>query len=368
LLCLGPIKGLFLLRWEESWNIAENRRAFMKRSFFLRRDSVLRQYAGSTIVSAVAFVLFLAPSLARSQPQTNAWPQRNVRLILPFGAGSATDVAARLLGERLSARWNKPVVVDNRPGGDGLVAINAFISAADDHVLLYASSASFLAHPYTQEKVPYNLERDLLPIARISHTVLSIAGPAEANFKTIAEFVARARAEPGKFNVAGAAGVPEFSVDAFVKVQKLSVTKVPYRDVVQAGRDLGENRIQLLSSSYAVVRPLVEANKVRLLAVGGNQRSKIVPNVPSVIEAGFPELAVETTSGFYGPSVMSIDLRKRVAADIVAVANDPTISARITASGQDMVPAGPEELTQTLKSQSEKTAAVAKILGMGRKN
>lgn len=309
----------------------------------------------------------LAASQADAQTAQN-WPQRNVRLILPFGAGSATDAAARLIGERLSTRWGKPVVVENRPGGDGLVAINGFLSANDDHVLLFSSSASFLAHPYTQEKLSYNLDRDLQPIARVSHTVLSIAVPAATDMKTIADFVARARKEPDKLSAAGAAGVPEFTLDAFLKMHKLGVAKVPYRDVVQAGRDLGEDRIQFLVSSFAVVRPLVEAGKVRVVAVGGNERSKVVPDVPSVRESGFPELVTETTSGFYGPAGMPLELRKRIAADVVAAASDPVISQRIAATGQDMVPAGPEELAATIKAQSEKTAAVAKVLGLARKN
>jgi tripartite-type tricarboxylate transporter receptor subunit TctC len=326
--------------------------------------------------SMVRLFLFVAASLvalatgapSQSHAQAQPWPQRPVKLILPFGAGSATDAAARLISERLSTRWGKPVVVDNRPGGDGLVAIGAFVTAADDHVLLYASSASFLSHPYMHDKLPYNLERDLLPIARVSHTVLAIGVPAATDFKTIADFVAGARAQPNKYNVAGAAGVPEFTLDAFVKSQNLTVTKVPYRDVVQAGRDLGEDRIQFLVSSFAVVRPLVEANKVRVVAVGGNQRSKAVPTVPSVIESGFPDLVVETTSGFYGPAGMSLELRKRIGADVIAAASDATISERIAATGQDMVPAGPDEMVQTLKQQSEKTAAVAKVLGLPRKN
>jgi tripartite-type tricarboxylate transporter receptor subunit TctC len=318
----------------------------------------------------VTITLLSAATLCSSQSSVQAqdWPQRNVRLILPFGAGSATDSAARLLGERLSARWGKAVVVENRPGGDALVAINAFVSAADDHVLLYASSASFMAHPYTQERVPYDLERDLQPIARVSHTVLSIGVPAATEFKTIADFVAGARAAPDKYNVAGAAGVPEFTLDAFVKTQNLKVTKVPYRDVVQAGRDLGENRIQFLVSSYAVVRPLIEANKVRVVALGGRERSKVVPHIPSVVESGFPELAVQTTSGFYGPAGMSLQLRKRIAEDVIAAASDVTISQRIAATGQDMVPAGPEELAQTLRQQAAQAAAVAKVLGLQRKN
>lgn len=316
------------------------------------------------VLLAALAVAFLPQPAAQAQ----TWPQRNVRLILPFGAGSATDAAARLIGDRVSSRWGKPVVVENRPGGDGLVAISAFVSAADDHVLLYASSASFLAHPYTQEKLPYNLERDLLPIARVSHTVLSIAVPAETDIKSIADFVARARAEPTKFAAAGAAGLPEFTLDAFLKTQNLNVAKVPYRDVVQAGRDLGENRIQFLVSSFAVVRPLMEAGKVRVIALGGRERSKVVPNVPSVVEAGYPDLVTETTSGFYGPAGMPLDLRTRIATEIVAAASDPVIAERIAATGQDMVPAGPDELAATIKAQVEKTAAVAKVLGMVRKN
>ena len=321
-------------------------------------------------LAAVAAVLAGALACLCNAPvQAQTWPQRNVRLILPFGAGSATDAAARLLGDRLSARWGShAVVVENRPGGDGLVAISAFVSAGDDHVLLYASSASFMAHPYVHEKLPYNLERDLLPIARVSHTVLSIAVPAATGFKTIADFVADAGANPDKHNVAGAAGLPEFALDAFVKTKNLKVTKVPYRDVVQAGRDLGENRIQFLVSSYAVVRPLVDAGKVRVIALGGRARSAILPNVPSVVEAGFPELLIETTSGFYGPAGMPLELRKGIAGDVITAANDATIAQRIAATGQDMVPAGPEELAETLKQQAAAAAAVAKVLGLERKN
>jgi tripartite-type tricarboxylate transporter receptor subunit TctC len=334
-------------------------------------DLVFRRCALAQLLSIAVVAVLGGPavlSAAPTQAQAQAWPQRNVRLILPFGAGSATDAAARLLGEGVSTGWGRPVVVENRPGGDALVAIGAFIAAADDHVLLYASSASFMAHPYMHEKLPYDLEQDLLPIARISNTVLSISVPAATEFRTIADFVARARAEPDKYNVAGAAGLPEFAVDAFVKAQNLKVTKVPYRDIVQAGRDLAENRIQFLSSSFAVVRPLVEAGKVRVVALGVRQRSKLLPDVPSLAEAGFPELAIDTTSGFYGPRGMPLELRKRIAADIIAAANDPTISERIAATGQDMVPAGPEELAATLKQQTARAAAVAKILGLQRKN
>lgn len=316
---------------------------------------------------AAAFAGLLGALCATTaQAQAQAWPQRPVKFVLPFGAGSATDIAARLIGDKLSTKWGKPVIIENRPGADGLIAINAFTSAADDHVLLYASSASFIAHPYTQEKVPYDLERDLAPIARVSDTVLSAGVPAASSYKTLREFVAGAKKEPDKHNFAGAPGLPEFAAMAFVKSENLGITKIPYKDVVQAGRDLGENRIQFLLSSLAVVQPLIEAGKVRVVGVG--VRTPLVPGAPTVTEAGYPVMQIETTSGFYGPRGMPLELRQRIGADVVGVVNDPAISQRIASSGQAIRTGGPAEMAQTLKRQAERAAEIAKILGMTAKN
>jgi tripartite-type tricarboxylate transporter receptor subunit TctC len=303
----------------------------------------------------------IAPAAAQD------WPQRPVRLILPFGAGTATDISARLLGERLSAKWKQPVVVENRPGGDGIVAISSFINANDDHVLLFASSASFLAHPYTQEKQIYVLERDLAPIAQVTDTVLSLTVPIETGVTSIEDFLKAARANPDKVNTAGAAGVPQFTMQAFVKSQNLKTTNIPYREVVQGARDLAENNIQLYLSSVAVMRGFVEAKKARILAVAASKRSPLYKDVPSVAELGFPDLVVETTAGFYGPKDMPLALRKRIATDVIDVLKDPGVAAKIAGSGQDIRTGGPDVLAETLKQQSARTAAVAKILGMNAK-
>ncbi|HVG51741.1 MAG TPA: tripartite tricarboxylate transporter substrate binding protein, partial [Xanthobacteraceae bacterium] len=314
--------------------------------------------------AAAACALSAANLAALSTAQAQTWPQRNVKFILPFGAGSATDIAARLIGEKLAAKWGQSVVIENRPGGDGLVAINAFITANDDHVLLYASSASFLAHPYTQEKMPYDLERDLAPIARVTDTVLAVSVPGSSGYKTIGEFVQAAKAAPEKFNAAGAAGVPEFTVDAFIKSENLKIQKVPYKDIVQGARDLAEDRIQFMLSSVAILTALVDAGKIRLLAVAGRERSPLFKDVPSVVEAGYPGLVVETTAALYGPKTMALDVRKRISADVIAAVGDPEVTKKILSTGQDIVTSGPEELAATLKRQTANTAAVAKVLGM----
>src|SRR5215469_3607146 len=130
---------------------------------------------GATLIAAACAV---APAIAQS------YPQRAVRFILPFGPASGVDITARLLGDKLAARWGKPVVVENRPGGDGLVAINAFTSANDDHTLLFVPASTYTAHPYTHDKLPYDAERDLLPIVNVTTIVIALGVPEALGVKT----------------------------------------------------------------------------------------------------------------------------------------------------------------------------------------
>ncbi len=319
---------------------------------------------GWSKIAAIATTVSMLGILAASSAAAQSWPQRNVRFILPFGAGSATDAAARMIGERVSVRWGRPVIVENRPGGDSLIAINAFVSANDDHVLLYASSATFLAHPYTQEKLSYDLERDLAPIARLTDTIVLVAVPASGPNKTLAEFVNAARNMPAKHNAAAASGLAEFTLDAFLKSEKLDARKIPYKDFVLAAPDLVEGRIQLLITSVPPVRAHAEAGKVRILATTNSRRSPHFSDIPTVAEAGYPGLTMQTTAGLYGPKSMPLELRRRIGAEVVAVLGDPAIAAKIAATGQDIRTGGPEELAETLRQQAVTTAAVAKILGM----
>ena len=209
-------------------------------------------------------------SVAVASAQT--YPQRAVKFILPFGPAAGVDISARLLGEKLAARWGKPVVIENRPGGDGLVAINAFTSSNDEHTLLFVPASTFTAHPYTHEKLPYDAERDLLPITNVTTIVIALSAPASLNVKTLGEFIALARAKPNTLNVAAAAGNSDLILSAFIKTQGLPVARVPYRDIQQAPSDLAEARIHLLMSSYATMLPLVQAGSLRILAVTSRKR------------------------------------------------------------------------------------------------
>jgi tripartite-type tricarboxylate transporter receptor subunit TctC len=306
-----------------------------------------------------ALIVLAGPAKA---PAAADWPTRPVRLILTLGAGSGTDIGARLLADRLTQRWGQPVIVDNRPGGDGLVAINAFVSAHDDHVLLCAPSSSFTAHPFLHENLPYK-PSDLVPITRISNTLIAISVPATMNVASFGDLIALARAQPGKLDWAGVTGAHEFVFGGWLKRSGLNMVEVPYRNPVDAANDLAENRVQVYSSALAIVRPQLEAGKIKLLAMANTVRAPSQPNVPTVGEAGYPELALDGLVGLFGPSGMPLELRQRITADVRAVA-DSTVADRLSITGQIMNIGGPEEFGTSIDEQRAKVAAFAADLGI----
>jgi tripartite-type tricarboxylate transporter receptor subunit TctC len=311
--------------------------------------------------AAIAASLQVIGGAAAQQP----YPTRTVRFIIPFGAASATDIASRMFADRLSKLWGKPVVVENRPGGDGLVAINAFVGAHDDHTLFFGPAGAFTVPPYEQDTLSYDPVHDLTPISSISNVVLAISTPASMKIDTVTQLVALAKSEPGKLNAAAANGISDFLLFGFFKKMGLDIVHVPYRDIMQAPNDLIEGRIQVLSTSLAVVQPLAAAGRIKVLAVTSSQRPPSNPDVPTAAEAGFPELLFDSVGGVFGPRGMPDELRERIAADIRKVGTgDPDIAKRLAATGQIMLIQGPADFAASVEKQRGKLASLAKILGV----
>jgi tripartite-type tricarboxylate transporter receptor subunit TctC len=320
----------------------------------------------SVIAAACLAIAAIAatPQFGDGALAQSSYPARTVRLILPFGAASATDITARLFADRLTARWGKPVVVENRPGGDGLVAIGAFVDAQDDHTLLFGPAGTFLAHLYEQDAAPYDA-RDLAPIVQIYVTVLAVSVPSSLHVDSVEQLVALARAQPGKLNAAAATGNSDFLLSGFIKKMDLQVTKVPYRDIMQAPNDLAEDRIQVLSTSLAVVQPLMLAGRIKVLAVTSKERAPAAPDIPTAAEAGYPALTMESAGGLFGPKGMTDALRERIAADFRKIAeDDPIIAKRLADTGQIMVIRGPAGFAKAVQEQNDQLAGIAKTLGL----
>jgi tripartite-type tricarboxylate transporter receptor subunit TctC len=268
-------------------------------------------------------------------------------------------MAARMFGDRLAKRWDQPVVIENKPGADGINAINAFVGAHDVHTLLFAASGTFTAHPVQYAKLSYD-PADLVPLARVSSTIIAVSVSAALDVDTLDGLVALARREPGKLNLAPTPGTTEIVFDNFMKAADITMTKIPYSDVTKALADLSENRVQVMVSGIAIVKSQVEAGKVKVLAITNLKRASATPDLPTAIEAGYPSLALDGLIGLFGPKNLPAGAAERIAADVQAVAADPAIGPRLAATGQQLDPGGTAEFAAAVEAQRRSIAATAK--------
>lgn len=310
-------------------------------------------------LSALSIAAAMAPSAARAQ----AWPDHPVKFIIPLGPGAGVDITARLIADKLSAKWGQPVVVENRPGGDAFVAITSVLSANDTHILLFAPASTFTAHPLLHEKLPYN-PKDLTPIARVTNTLIALGVPAEIGVSTVKELAAKINAAPGKMNYASVTGANDLLFAAFLKTEKLDMAKVPYKDPVTAINDLSENRIQAFVGAYAIMRPRVLAGKVKVIALTNSQHAKELNDIPTAAEAGFKSLELDGLVGILGPKDMPLAMREKIAADVKQVLSDPEINGKLAATGQVVNPGSPKEFEAALNEQSGKVVEIGRILGI----
>jgi tripartite-type tricarboxylate transporter receptor subunit TctC len=307
------------------------------------------------------------PFVTPAPVQAQSWPTRPVRLIVPFGPGAGADIGARLFAEKLTQKWGHAVVIENKPGGDSIVAIQAFLSANDDHVLLFGPAGNFTVHPFNYSKLSYN-PADLIPIARASNTLIAAAVKADAPYNNVKEFTEAVRASPGTFNYGAVPGITEFTFWGYVYHEKLILTQVPYRDINVAPVDLGEGRIQMVMASYAIVQPQVNAGRIKLFVVNNKTRIAPAPEVPTAREQGYPSLEVEGLVGLFGLKSMSDELKEKIAADFRAVTADGSIAERLKATGQAINVGGPKEFADSINEQRANVAAVAKAIDFKPKN
>ena len=293
----------------------------------------------------------------------DAWPKRPVRFISSFPSGGGIDAAARLYADRLAARWGQPVIVENRPGGDGIIGVAAFTAQRDDHTLLFSGSAAVTVLPLINEKLPYDAARDLSPISSASDVFIPIIVSKSLNVSTLAEFVAHVRARPGKLNWAAGPGLPQYVFAAFLKTAGLDMVSVSYRETAPAVQDLSEGRIHVFVQAMTVGLALRQAGKADMLAVANSRRAPIAPEIPTVAEAGYPELLMDGFAGLYGWRDMPAELRERIAADMRTVAADPMVQERLASIGQAAHAGTPAELVADIEQARARIAGIIRTVG-----
>lgn len=310
------------------------------------------------IATLSAFLLLSAPPIF-----AQAWPQRPVRLITPFPTGAEIDVAARVFAEQLSIRWGQPVVVENRPGGDGVIGVAAFVNQHDDHTLLFAGSATFTVNPVINDKLPYDSERDIVPISSAVDIFITLTASKTLKADTLADLIRDVRSQPGKLNWNAGPGLPQYVFAAFLKRAGLDMISVSYRQLGPALQDLAGGRIQLIVQSITAVLPSVQSGKANVLAIANKRRAAIAPEVPTVVETGQPELVMDSLAGIFGWRGMPNDLSERIASDIRAVAAEPVVQERLTKLGMGANASSPHEFTAFLRQARQRIVDVVQAVG-----
>ncbi len=306
-----------------------------------------------------ALLLASLPALAQN------WPQRPVRFIVPLGPGSGADITARLLSDSLSKLWGQSVVVENRPGADGVIGINTVLNARDDHVLFFGPTSSIAGHPYVLDKVPYD-PGQLLPIARVTNTVVCLAAPSSMPVKSLKDLVDIAQKQPGKLNWATITPMTDIILAGFAKKQNLDMAKVNYKDAVSAVNDLAQERIHFYSAACAIVRGQAQAGRIRLLAVQNKTRAPSLPDLPTAAEAGFPTLTFDGLVGIIAArnAAPPDAARERIASDVRKVVSDPQIREKLVSTVQIVAPGDGAEFAAAMQEQADILADFAKALDM----
>jgi tripartite-type tricarboxylate transporter receptor subunit TctC len=314
-------------------------------------------------VIAIMSLALLAPVPSLAQPAGSAaWPQRTVRVIVPLPPGIAIDLLARLFAERLSQRWQQSVVVENRPGADGIPAVTEFMRSRDNHTLIFSFAGLITINPIINEKLPYDPSIDLVPIVSAADNFIGIAVNEGLKVNTLDEFVKLARSQPGKLNWAATSGLPLYAFGALQQSAGINITQVPYKDFQPALVDVAEGRIQAAATGVAFLLPQSQLGKTKLLVVNSEQRSPQVPAVPTAKEAGYPELTFRSVCGFFGWRDMPTELKDRIAADVRAIASEPDVAARVAAIGAVVNTGTPAEFEQAIKEQRARVADVARAM------
>jgi tripartite-type tricarboxylate transporter receptor subunit TctC len=284
-------------------------------------------------------------------------------MIVPIGPGSSPDVAARVFAERLAARWGKPVIVENRPGADGLTGTAAFAAAHDDHMLLFSPAAPLTVYPAIQDKLSYDPVHDILPVSNAVETFGTVVVPNSLPIASLSEFEKFARERPGALNWATGGGAFPILMEGFVKSASLQMTQVPYSNQNLAIQDLAEGRVQVFATAMTAVLPLVQAGKLRVLTVTNKKRSPLWPDVPTAAQSGYPLLRFDGLIGLFASRGTSMDRRDRIARDVQAIAADREVTERLGKSGQIVAASTPAEFVSAIEDQRRSIANIVRLIG-----
>jgi tripartite-type tricarboxylate transporter receptor subunit TctC len=321
---------------------------------------------GKTIMRSQAAILLGLVCLAPAPATAQEYPLRPVRLIAPFAPGGATDALARLVGQQLSERWRHQVIVDNRPGAGGNLGAELAARAAPDGYTLLVAGAPHAINMSLYKKLAYDLQRDLVGVNRVAAYPSAIVVHPSLPVKSVKELIALAKRRPGELNFgsAGPGSPNRLAIELFMMMAGVKMVHVPYKGGSgQMIGDLVAGQVQLASIGLPPAMGYLQAGRLRALAVTGAQRSALLPEVPTVSEAGLPGFEVTSWYGVFAPAALPRPLVARIGADIAAALEASDTRQRLEKLGAEPAPLSPEDFARFIRAEVEKWAKVVQASG-----
>jgi len=304
-----------------------------------------------------ALGILLVATLAEAQ----TYPARPVRFVVPFPPGGGMDIVARAVGEKLTPRLGQPIVIENKPGAGTTIGTDAVAkSAPDGYTILVSGIASQAIVHHMHPKRTFDMQRDFAPVARIADGTIAFVVPASSPVHSVQDFVARAKANPGKLTFAssGVGGIIHLTGEMFKQAAGIDIVHVPYKGTTQILPDLLDGRVDLALDSLPAYLPHIQSGKVRVHAVASRNRSALLPELPTMAEAGVPGVVAATDYALYAPAGTRRDIVMRLYRETAAVLENADLRAKLAAQSIEVRGGTPEALAAELADEIAKWARV----------
>ena len=318
------------------------------------------------MLATVLFGVLLAQAGPASAQAPAAWPQRPVKIIIGFGPGSGTDILARLIAEELRVALGQPFIVDNRPGASAQIAASAVARAEPDgYTLFLTSNTSHSVNPHVFKKLPYDPVADFTPIGGVAYFPFILAVNAQLPVRTAREFVSYARSHRGNFNYAYGTPTVQIPAEALNRLLDLKAIGVPYKSSPAALNDVVGGQVQFLVVDLASARPLLQAGRLRALAVTTSKRTGLAPELPTIEETlGLKDFDLAAWTGLFGPAHLPKEIVDKLATALRAALARPEVRERLLNSGAEPTPSDPAAFTALVKRQLELWGSKVKDAGI----
>lgn len=308
-------------------------------------------------LAAAASALMPMPSVASD------YPSKPVTLIAGFAAGGPTDVMARAFAQQLAAELGVPIVVENRPGADSLLASQAVRNARPDGYTIYLASSAHAINPSLFKDAKFKVRDDFTPISMIGEVPNVVAIPTDLPARTLKEFIDYAKARDGQLNYATTASITYLQTALMLKSAGLNLQRIPYKGAAPAAVALMSGDVQLMMSGIGPMVPQVQSQKIRALAVTSAKRSALLPDLPTAIEAGLPGFTSTVWYALLAPANVPPDIVKRLNESTRAALRNPELIAKLTAQGVEQQGSSPEELSRFLAAEEARWTVTVNEMG-----